>query len=186
MILKMREENFTIYKDAGDLVIEKIKIEKMIRVNHAGEYGAVRIYKAQYKILKNLFFQEMQLQEEEHLKNFQKIMVLNKIRPSLFLPVWHIGGFGLGAFSALCGENYAHACTIAVEEEIEKHYEKQLKELPSGCEALRELIAKHQKEECDHKEKAIAKGGKNILCFAFFKKSISCITKIAIRISEKI
>ena len=125
----------------------KKRFDEMIRVDHAGEYGAQQIYSGQIKFTKdkNLkkLLEKMANEEEEHLKYFESVMLDKRIRPTLLGGVWKIGGFSLGALTALLGKNYVMACTEAVEDIIVKHYEQQLHEIPSSEEKeIRKKIKK--------------------------------------------
>lgn len=141
-------------KMPGDLNDDQF-MDQVIRVNHAGEYGAKRIYKGQMAILKNADDQKMLKhmadQEEVHLDYFVKEMQQRKIRPSVFLPLWHTLGYALGAGTALLGKNSAMVCTEAVEEVIDQHYQEQLKKLdPKKEKDLTENIEKFRQEELEH------------------------------------
>lgn len=130
-------------------------IEGMRRVNHAGEWGAVYIYKGQAFVLPNdADIQHMQQQEEEHLKAFTKHLVQHQTRPSWLQPLWAVGGFVLGAATAFMGRKMAHTCTVAVEEVIEEHYAEQLQELQGQEPELAGLIEKFAKEEAEHRQMA--------------------------------
>ena len=165
------------------------EIKSILRVNHAGELGARQIYKAQRKILgedPDLVF--MANQEEEHLKAFTKMMIENKVQPTIFQPLWHVLSYGIGAATALMSKRTAHACTIAVEEVIVEHYQQQidaLKQLPQH-ENLLSTIQQFQIEEDHHKAIAEQQGGKDASGFDTLNKIIKTITKTAIQISKKI
>lgn len=165
------------------------KINSILRVNHAGELGARQIYKAQRKILgddPDLVL--MANQEDEHLKTFTQLMIENKIRPTLFQPLWHVLSYGMGAVTALMGKKAAHACTIAVEEVIVDHYQEQIDSLASIPEhkSLMDVIEKFQKEEDHHREIAEQRGGKDIAGYAVLEKVIKGITRAAIKISKRV
>lgn len=136
----------------GDLKSAQL-LDQVIRVNHAGEFGAGRIYAGQMLILKELDDQQllkhMAAQEEVHLEYFTAEMRKRKIRPSLFLPMWDVLGYGLGIITAMMGKTSAMVCTEAVEEVINEHYEAQLKEadIPKD---LAENIEKFRQEELEH------------------------------------
>jgi ubiquinone biosynthesis monooxygenase Coq7 len=106
----------------------------MLRVDHAGEYGATRIYAGQLAVLRGSsraahLVTHMAAQEDRHLARFEQLLTERRVRPTLLQPLWHIGGFALGAATALISEKAAMACTDAVETEIDRHYEEQLQEL---------------------------------------------------------
>jgi ubiquinone biosynthesis monooxygenase Coq7 len=165
------------------------EIESILRVNHAGELGAKQIYKAQRRILGD----EPELvlmanQEEQHLKTFAKLMVENRVKPTLMQPLWHVLSYGMGAVTALMGKQAAHACTIAVEEVIVEHYQEQIDVLENRPEhqELCATIQQFQKEEDHHKEIAQNNGGENAKNYEHIKKVVGNITKLAIAVSKKI
>lgn len=138
----------------GDLKGKEL-INQIIRVNHSGEYAAKCIYKGQMIVLKNpedqKLLQTMADQEDAHLNYFSDEIINRKVRPSVFLPLWHVLGYGLGIGSALLGKNAAMVCTDAVEEVIDKHYQSQLEQLGSKSEeALASNIEKFRQEEIEH------------------------------------
>jgi len=141
----------------GDLTPEERK-EQLLRVDHAGEYGARRIYEGQLAILgrskKAPILRHMLEQEVEHLRTFEKMLPERRVRPTLLQPVWHIAGFALGAATALMGERAAMACTVAVEEVIDEHYAEQAAELEDDPEEqeLRETIERFRLEELEHRD----------------------------------
>lgn len=144
----------------GDLKKDRL-IDQMIRVDHAGEYGAKRIYAGQMAVLKDpedqKLLQHMAEQEEVHLNYFTQEMQQRKVRPSVFLPMWHILGYAIGASTAALGRNSAMICTEAVEEVIDKHYQEQLSQLDKKDEAdLAKNIEKFREEEAEHREIAQA------------------------------
>ncbi|KAJ7341490.1 hypothetical protein JRQ81_005648, partial [Phrynocephalus forsythii] len=111
--------------------INKPVLDRIIRVDHAGEYGANRIYAGQMAVLGRTsvgpIIQQMWNQEKDHLKKFKELMILYRVRPTVLLPVWNVAGFMLGAGSALLGKEGAMACTVAVEESISQHYNNQIR-----------------------------------------------------------
>lgn len=173
----------------GDLTREE-KLKRMIRVDHAGEYGAVRIYAGQLAVLKNSSnsdtIKHMKEQEQKHLAKFNELIVENKVRPSALLPLWHIAGFALGAATALIGEKAAMACTVAVEEVIDEHYQKQEKELGTEEPELKSVIEKFRKEELEHKDIGIKYDAENAPAYPLLSGVIKAASKSAIWLSEKI
>lgn len=172
------------------------EIEEMIRVDHAGEYGAVRIYAGQLAVLRNVPGKEelvaklehMAKDEEVHLARFNEIANEYGVRPTAFAPVWHVAGFALGAATALLGEKAAHACTAAVEEVIDEHYRSQVERLDQlGTEEkpLRDTIEKFRLEEIEHRDEAIASGAKEAPAYPLLSGAIKAVCRLAIRISEK-
>ncbi len=172
------------------------EIEEMVRVDHAGEYGAVRIYAGQLAVLRNVPGKEelvarlehMAKDEEIHLARFNEIANERGVRPTVFAPVWHIAGFALGAATALMGEKAAHACTAAVEEVIDEHYRSQverLDQLGDQEKPLRDTIEKFRLEEIEHRDEAIASGAKEAPAYPLLSGVIKAACRIAIGISEK-
>lgn len=133
-------------------------VKRMIRVNHAGEYGAKRIYAGQLAVLKGSqsahVIQEMADQEQKHLDAFTDMIARRRVRPTLLMPLWHVGGFALGAATALLGEKAAMACTVAVESVIDEHYASQEARLESTEEPLKEVIREFRADEKEHHDTA--------------------------------
>lgn len=168
----------------------KDRMASMLRVNLAGEYGAKRIYEGQLAILKGkpsaLLIEHMKTQEIAHLEAFEKLVIENRVRPTLLQPLWHITGYALGVGTALLGEKAAMACTAAVEEVIDHHYEKQLTHLGKTNPKLRALIKKCQKEECEHRDMAYQEGAREAPAFPLLSKTIKGTSRLAIWLSERI
>ncbi|PKQ09436.1 MAG: demethoxyubiquinone hydroxylase family protein [Alphaproteobacteria bacterium HGW-Alphaproteobacteria-12] len=171
-------------------------IEEMIRVDHAGEYGAVRIYEGQRAVFRNLphkreivdALTRMAEDEEVHLARFNEIVNERHVRPTALTPVWHVAGFALGAATALLGEKAAHACTAAVEEVIDAHYKSQVNRLEQmGPEEkpLRDTIEKFRLEEVEHRNEALAAGAEEAPAYPLLSGAIKAACRIAIKISEK-
>ena len=131
-------------------------MDRLIRVDHAGEYGAKRIYEGQLAVLghgrKGDLLRHMAEQEAEHLETFETLIRERKVRPSVLHPVWHVAGFALGAATALMGERAAMACTVAVEEVIDEHYAAQLEALGDDEPELVEKIERFRAEELEHRD----------------------------------
>lgn len=167
----------------GDLNPQE-KIERLIRVNHAGEYGAKRIYLGQLAILKgNKTIEHMMEQEIEHLEYFESKMRTHKVRPTILQPFWHIAGFALGAATAIMGEKAAMACTVAVEEVIDEHYAKQLDELKDG--ELKESIEKFRAEEIEHRNIGIANHAKEAVGYELLSSIVKAGSRAAIWLSSR-
>src|SRR6201994_824855 len=136
--------------------------EAMIRVDHAGEYGAVRIYQGQLAVLKNSAaadtIRHMAEQEERHLKTFDRLVNERRVRPTALEPVWRVAGFALGAATALLGEKAAMACTAAVEEVIDEHYASQVEALKDKDPALTSTVEDFRADEAAHRDTALAQG----------------------------
>lgn len=166
------------------------ELESMIRVDQAGEFGATRIYAGQLAILKKSgiapTLQHMAAQEEVHLKTFNDLCVSRGVQPTILQPFWHIGGYVMGAVTALMGEKAAHACTIAVEEVIADHYQGQLMKLGSQEPELAAIIRQFREEELDHKDHAEQEGGRDAPAYQAISSVVKKITKTAIWLSERI
>ncbi|MEZ5996250.1 MAG: demethoxyubiquinone hydroxylase family protein [Hyphomonadaceae bacterium] len=170
------------------------RIEEMIRVDHAGEFGAVQIYRGQRAVFDRIegkahaarIIGEMEAGEQEHLRTFDKLIAERNVRPTLMAPLWRVAGFGLGAVTALMGEQAAHACTEAVEEVIEQHYAKQSEELNGVDAELKFVVDRFREDEVAHKETAIDQGARNAPGYPVLSAVIKFGCRAAIRISEKL
>ena len=169
-------------------------LEEIIRVDHAGERGAIKIYEGQLLALKTLKqdeslkdkIEKMKEQEKEHLEYFEKEIQKRKIKPTYLLPLWDIMGVTLGFGTALLGKKAAMLCTASVEEVIEGHYQDQLKKLGNDEMELKAKIEKFKGDEVDHKNIAYEAGATNKGLYSIMDKIIRTGSKIAITISEKI
>ena len=166
------------------------KIAEMIRVNHAGEYAAKRIYEGQLAILKNTpdeaVIEHMKSQELEHLEYFEQQMITRRVRPSLLSPFWHIAGYALGVGTAMLGPKAAYACTEAVEEVIEQHYLEQIEELAENEPELSAKISKFLADEVEHKNTAQNHHAKAAVGYPYLTSIIKFGCKCAIRIAKHI
>jgi len=166
-------------------------IAEMIRVDHAGEFGAVRIYAGQLAALGRQhrlspLIRHMAEQEERHLATFDRLVVDRRVRPSLLSPFWHVSGFALGAATALLGERAALACTAAVEEVIDEHYEAQRRELAESDPDLAETIAQFQAEEVEHRDTALEQGAADMPGYGLLSGAIKAGCRLAIALAKKI
>jgi ubiquinone biosynthesis monooxygenase Coq7 len=169
-------------------------LEEIIRVDHAGERGAIKIYEGQLLALNTIkqdehlknIIQEMKEQEKEHLEYFEKEIQKRKIKPTYLLPLWDIVGVFLGFGTALLGKKAAMLCTASVEEVIESHYENQLKKIGSDEKDLKTKIEKFKDDEVKHKNTAYDFGASKSGIYSVMDKLIRAGSKIAINISEKI
>tara|TARA_B100000029_G_scaffold473420_1_gene514810 strand:+ start:1889 stop:2434 length:546 start_codon:yes stop_codon:yes gene_type:complete len=166
-------------------------LHEIIRVDHAGEYGATKIYDGQIavfgkktKIGKTI--KHMADQEQEHIETFNKLLIENRVRPTALLPLWNFAGFFLGASTALMGEKAAMACTVAVEKVIGDHYGDQLKLLKEDQKKLKSTIKKFQKDELEHHDIGIAHDAEETLAYNLLNSVISLGCKTAIALSKKI
>lgn len=162
---------------------------ELIRVNHSGELGAKFIYQGQLAVIRNpkarKLIEEMKAQEQEHLDYFSQEMVKRKVRPSLLVPLWKVGGWMLGASTAFLGAKAAMACTEAVEEVIDEHYKSQLDSTVLD-EELAEAIELFREEENEHRSTAIANGSENAILHPLLTAAIRTITRTAIAVAKKI
>jgi len=173
----------------GDLTREQL-LARIIRVDHAGEYGAVRIYQGQLAVLGKSAsgdaIRHMTEQEKQHLEAFEKLAVERRVRPTILTPLWHAAGFALGAGTALMGEKAAMACTQAVEEVIDAHYAGQAEQLGEDEKDLRETIEKFRQEEVEHRDTAVAAGAEDTPGHAVLTGAIKTGSRLAIWLSERI
>ncbi len=165
-------------------------IERFIRVNHAGEAGAKRIYAGQLAILKEGEIAEkiraMAQQETEHFETFDKIMKERGVRPTLLLPFWHVAGYALGAGTALMGERAAMACTVAVEEVIDGHYAGQHEKLGDDEKDLKKTIERFRAEEMGHRDMGIDHDAELTPGYCVLYEAIKAGTRAAIWLSERV
>ncbi|MCG8492883.1 MAG: demethoxyubiquinone hydroxylase family protein [Sneathiellales bacterium] len=176
-------------RQPGDLRPEEL-IERMIRVDHAGEFGAVRIYEGQYAVLKKTedaeTIEHMKEQEEVHRDTFNKLLVERRVRPTALTPIWNVAGFALGAGTALLGKEAAMACTEAVEEVIDEHYQQQLDQLGEDEAELKEVIQKFRDEEIEHRDIAREKGAAEAPGYELLTTAVKTGSKLAIWLSSRI
>ena len=174
--------------------INKKRVEEFIRVDHAGERGAIKIYEGQLLAL-NTFIkdenlkktvEEMKVHEKEHSEFFENEIKKRNIAPTKFLPLWDLLGVGLGFGSALLGKKAAMLCTASVEEVIDKHYKDQIDQLDENEKELKKKIIKFRQDEIDHKDIAYNEGATKRGPYLLLDKIIKSGSKIAITISEKI
>ena len=167
-----------------------VDTEAMIRVDHAGEYGAVRIYQGQLAVLKSGAaadtIRHMAEQEERHLAAFDKLVNARKVRPTALEPVWRVAGFALGAATALMGEKAAFACTVAVEEVIDEHYAGQVAALEGRDEALKATVEDFRADEVAHRDTALANGAEQAPGYKLLSEAIKAGCRVAIKLSERI
>ena len=172
----------------------KTRIEEFIRVDHAGERGAVKIYEGQLLALNTLVkddglkktIEEMKIHEKEHCQFFENEIKKRNIKPTKFLPLWDLLGIGLGFGSTILGKKAAMLCTASVEEVIDEHYQNQINYLGNEEKALKKKIIKFRQDELDHKDIAYEKGATKKGIYSIMDKIIKTGSKLAINISEKI
>ena len=181
------------------MISNQKKIHEIIRVNHAGEFGAKVIYDGQIAALKLKkdhetikLVQHMKEQEDVHFDYFDAEIRRQKIRPTLMQPLWKVGGFALGFFTALLDKKAAMTCTTAVEETIDEHYQEQIKYLEKeenssgGVAELKKKIIKFREEELEHRDIAYDNNASELKGFAPLSALIKGVTKFAIAVSKKV
>ena len=169
-------------------------LEEIIRVDHAGERGAIKIYEGQLLALKTFKrdeflkkkIEEMKEHEKEHYEFFDKEIQKRNIKPTKLLPLWDLLGVGLGFGTAMLGKKAAMLCTASVEEVIDKHYLNQINQLDISEKDLKKKITKFRQDEIDHKDIAYDEGATKKGPYFLLDKIIKTGSKIAINISEKI
>lgn len=169
------------------------EVKRMIRVNHAGEYGAKRIYAGQLAVLKKTHagkvIEEMAQQEQVHLEGFERMIREHHVRPTLLMPLWHVAGFAMGAATALLGDKAAMACTVAVESVIDEHYAKQEEALaghPEGYSQIQAMVTQYRADEKEHHDIAIEHGAEKSPFYAVLTNVIAAQTRLAIWLSTRL
>ena len=169
-------------------------IDRVLRVDHAGEYGARRIYEGQLAVLKEGQGAEevraMYQQELAHLATMERLLLKHRARPTLLSPLWHVGGFALGAATALLGKEAAMACTVAVETEIAQHYNNQLRELMAegggDSTELEQTISQFRDDELHHLDTALEQGAAAAPGYEPLVTVIRAITRAAVAVAERV
>lgn len=169
-------------------------LDKIIRVDHAGELGAKRIYQGQLAVLGNTasgpLIQEMQAEEEKHRAEFERLMTVHRARPTVLMPLWDLAGFALGAGSALLGKEGAMACTVAVETVIGEHYNSQIRDLmeddPVKHEAMLKTLKEFRDDELHHHDIGLENDAEKAPFYKALSEAIKLGCRSAIWISEKI
>ena len=173
----------------GDPTKEEL-VNAMIRVDHAGEHGAVRIYQGQLAILSGSEaeapIREMADQEQRHLDGFDALIADRHVRPTLLSPLWHVAGFALGAGTALLGPKAAMACTQAVEEVIDDHYAAQAEKLGDDEAELRDMIEDYRADERAHRDTAIEQGAEEAPGYEALTGAVKAGSRLAIWLSTRI
>jgi ubiquinone biosynthesis monooxygenase Coq7 len=173
----------------GDPMREEL-IARMIRVDHAGEYGAVRIYAGQLAMLGEApeapAIRAMAEKEREHLAAFEKLVGDRHVRPTALQPLWHAAGFALGAATALLGPRAAMACTVAVEDVIDEHYAAQAAKLGDDEAELRAAIERYRADELGHRDEALAHGATEAPAYEALTAAVKAASRLAIWLSARI
>ena len=164
---------------------------RMLRVDHAGEYGATRIYAGQLAVMGDRAphaseMAAMAEQEAEHLRKFDALLTARGVRPTALQPLWSAAGYALGAATALLGPEAAMACTAAIEEEIDRHYTSQLQELGDDDPQLSAMVTEFRDDERAHREAALAAGAERAPAYPLLSGAIRLGCRFAIRLSERI
>jgi ubiquinone biosynthesis monooxygenase Coq7 len=166
------------------------EIKRFIRIDHAGEYGAARIYAGQLAVLGHgphaETLEHMKAQEQRHLDTFSGLIATRRVRPTALLPFWHIAGFALGAATAALGPRAAMACTVAVEEVIDAHYAAQEAVLDEDEAPLRATIAEFRAEELEHRDIGLANGAEQAPGYRLLTAIVKTGCRAAIKISERL
>ena len=173
---------------------DKNKVKEFIRVDHAGERGAIKIYEGQLLALKTIkknenlknIIEKMKEHEKEHYEYFNNEIQKRNITPTKLLPIWDLLGVALGFGTVLLGKKATMLCTASVEEVIENHYQSQLKKLGNDEKNLKDKIEKFMNDEINHKNIAYESGATNKGIYSLMDKIIQTSSRIAIKISEKI
>ena len=181
-------------RNPGDPDARKI-VERTIRVDQAGEFGAVRIYEGQLAALRwrgqgrsqaHAKIAAMARAEREHRAEFDRLLVERRVRPTLLSPLWSVAGFALGAATALMGEKAAMACTVAVEETIDEHYASQAAALGDDEAELRTTVEKFRADELQHRDEALASGAEEAPGYGPLTSAIKAGSRLAIWLSTRI
>ncbi len=165
-------------------------VARMLRVNHAGEYGAVRIYEGQLAVLRRSgaarSLRHMAAQERRHLEAFDRLIGERRVRPTLLSPLWHVAGFALGAGTALLGPAAAMACTVAVEEVIDEHYARQAEQLGDDEAPLRATVEEFRADELAHRDEALRQGAEQAPAYPLLTGAVKAGSRLAIWLSERL
>lgn len=171
-------------------------VAAMIRVDHAGEFGALRIYEGQLAVLSRLpgaredatAIAHMAAQEKKHFDIFSEMVKARRVRPTALEPVWHVAGYALGAATALMGEKAAMACTVAVEDVIDSHYAGQIERLSARADEsdLKKTLENFRRDELAHRDEALARGAEQAPFYGLLSSAIRLACGTAIRLSERI
>jgi 3-demethoxyubiquinol 3-hydroxylase len=173
---------------------DRARLGEILRVDHAGELGAVAIYQGQRAVYALLDrppplaaeLDEMAAHEQAHLAAFDRLLTERQVRPTVLTPFWRVAGFALGAGTALMGEKAAHACTEAVESVIERHYADQIEELHDREPELAQELSTYREDELSHRDQAIAGGARDAPGYRLLSAVIGLGCRAAIRVAEKI
>ncbi len=174
----------------GDLDGQAL-VRRMIRVDHAGEFGAVRIYEGQLAVLgrrtkAGRAVAKMAAEERRHLEAFERLLVERRVRPTLLSPLWRAAGFALGAGTAMLGSRAAMACTVAVEQVIDGHYRRQAERLGPDQAELKAMIEAFRDDELAHRDQALAHGAERAPGYRILSAGVKAGSRLAIWLSERL
>jgi len=169
-------------------------IAQMLRIDHAGEYGAVAIYKGQQAVFKRsqstqdiaAQIAEMEAEEQKHLNAFDELLIERNVRPTALAPIWNVAGYGLGVATALMGEKAAHACTEAVETVIEQHYAEQIEATRDSDPELCATFAEFREDELHHRDIAVEGGAQEAPAYGLLSRVITAGCHVAIKVTSHI
>lgn len=169
-------------------------IAQMLRIDHAGEYGAVAIYKGQQAVFRcsratqDMAAQiaQMEAEEQKHLDAFDALLIERNVRPTALGPVWKAAGYGLGVVTALMGEKAAHACTEAVETVIEQHYAEQIEATRDEDPELCAAFTQFREDELHHRDIAVEGGAKDAPAYGLLSRVITAGCHAAIKITKRV
>ncbi len=170
------------------------RLKEMLRVDHAGEYAAVAIYRGQHAIFSQVPHKQviagqlktMEEEEQDHLDSFDKLLLERDVRPTALMPLWHVAGYTLGVATALMGEKAAHACTEAVETVIGEHYDQQAREIRDHDPELATMFTQFREDELAHRDFAVQEGAREAKGYGLLSKLITTGCRLAIKVSEKV
>lgn len=167
----------------------RAEVERIVRVDHAGEFGATRIYRGQLDVLRHGRgageIRRMAEAEQRHLAAFEALVRERRVRPTLLQPLWSLAGFSLGALTALASEHAAMACTVAVEQVIDEHYREQADRLADADPALRQTVLAFRDDELAHRDQALAMGAEETPGYALLSLFVKAGSRLAIRLSTR-
>ena len=170
--------------------VPRTAVARILRVDHAGEFGAKRIYDGQLAVLGRSraapAIRAMAEQEKRHLAAFERLVAERRVRPTALSPIWDAAGFALGAATALLGERAAMACTVAVEEVIDRHYARQAAALGEAEPALTARIEEFRADELHHRAVALEHGAAETPGYGLLAAAIKAGSRLAIWLSERV
>jgi ubiquinone biosynthesis monooxygenase Coq7 len=181
-------------RNPGDLEPREL-LERIVRVDQAGEFGAVRIYEGQLAALRwtgrsrtttGRKIEAMARVERQHQAEFNRLLAARRVRPTLLSPLWSMAGFALGAATALMGDKAAMACTVAIEETIDEHYASQAAQLGEDESELKDTVQKFRADELAHRDEALASGAADAPGYEVLTAAIKAGSRLAIWLSTRL